>query len=183
LGKQNLSNFNIIPWEGINEGYHFKLQLPLMQKHPSEVARIEVSIDGTLSKNLQPIESLENAAIETFGIQKPLIYLKTATRAIVKGLAAEKAKQNMTQNMENGFAFFTRLAADLLIDTTENADLRTSRFFPATASIREIHLEEGTYDIQINYYNHNNHLLHTDERTEVHLEADHLNVIESSYLN
>jgi hypothetical protein len=183
LGKQNLSGFNIIPWDGINEGYHFKLQLPSMQKEPSEVDRIEVVIDGISTQNLQPIESLENAAVETFGIQKPLLYLKTATRAVAKGLAAEKAKQNMTQNMDDGFAFFTRLAADLLIDTTENADLRISRFFPAQASVREIHLNEGTYDIRINYYDQTNRLLHTDERTEVRLEADHLNVIESSYLN
>jgi hypothetical protein len=183
LGKQNLSGLNVIPWQGINAGYHFKIQLPLMEKNPSKVDRIEVLVGERSALKLEPIESLENVAVETFGIQKPLIYLKTATRAVAKGLAAEKAKQNMTQNMEGGMAFFTRIAADLLIDNTENADLRISRFFPAMASIREIPLDEGLYDIRINYYDQNDQLLHSDERNEVHLEAGRLNVIESAYLN
>jgi hypothetical protein len=131
----------------------------------------------------QRIESLENVAIETFSIQKPLIYLKTILRAVAKGLAAEKAKQKMTENMDGGMSFFTRIAADLLVDSTENADLRVSRFFPAEAAIREIHLDEGTYNIAVKYYSTSGKVIHTDERTGVRLEAGRLNVIESSYLN
>jgi len=183
LGKQNLSGLNMIPWQGIGEGYHFKIQLPYMQKRPSRVGHIEVIVAAVANENLQRLESLENVAVETFGIQKPIIYLKTITRAVVKGLAAEQAKQDMTKNMDSGAAFFTRLAADLMVDQTENADLRVSRFFPAEAAIREIHLDEGTYDININYYGIKGTLLHTDKRTGVYIAADHLNVLESAYLN
>lgn len=183
LGKQNLSGLSIIPWHGINEGYHFKVQLPHMEKRPSKVGRIAVEVSGVTSENLQRLESLENVAIETFSIQKPLIYLKTILRAVAKGLAAERAKQKMTENMDGGMSFFTRLAADLLVDSTENADLRVSRFFPAEAAIREIHLDEGTYTITIKYYTTGGKLLHADERAGVRLEAGRLNVIESAYLN
>jgi len=85
--------------------------------------------------------------------------------------------------MDSGMAFFTRLAADLLVDSTENADLRVSRFFPAEAAALELHLEEGTYDIRINYYNTQGRLLHTDNRVGVRIEAGRLNVLESSYLH
>ncbi|MEN7972356.1 MAG: hypothetical protein ABFR47_00825 [Verrucomicrobiota bacterium] len=183
LGKQNLAGLNAIPWQGINEGYHFKVQLPYMQRHPSRVGHIEVAVAGVANKNLQRLESLENAAIETFSIKKPIIYLKTITRSVAKGIAAEQAKQDMTKNMDSGAAFFTRLAADLMVDQTENADLRVSRFFPAEAAIREIHLDEGTYDIRVNYYDAKSVLLHTDERTGVYIAADRLNVLESAYLN
>jgi hypothetical protein len=183
LGKQNLSGLNFIPWDGISEGYHFKLQLPDMVRRSSKVGRIEVVIEGMTSQTLQPLESLENAAIETFGIKKPLIFLKTITRAVIKGLAAEEAKQQMTENMDGAVAFFTRLAADLLVDSSENADLRVSRFFPAKASIREIHLFEGAYDIRINYYDHAGKILYTDERLGYPIKANHLNVLESAYLN
>ena len=135
LGKQSLSDLSMIPWEGITEGYHFKIQLPYMEKKPSRVDHIKVEVIGAGGTFLQPLESFENAAIEAFSIKKPLIYLKTVTRAVIKGLAAEKAKQDMTENMDSSFAFFTRLAADLMVDTTENADLRVSRFFPAEAAI------------------------------------------------
>jgi uncharacterized protein len=183
LGKQNLSGLSIIPWHGVNAGYHFKIQLPRMQKRPSKVGRIEVVAAGAAPENLQRLESLENVAIETFSIKKPIIYLKTVTRSVVKGLAAEQAKQKMTENMDGGMAFFTRIAADLMVDQTENADLRMSRFFPAEAAVREIHLDEGVYDIEINYYSTNGALLHTDERTGVSIGAGKLNVLESSYLN
>jgi hypothetical protein len=183
LGKQNLDGLTFWPWPGIAAGYHFKLQLPYMQRRPSNVDRVEVVIAGGPAQNLERIESLENAAIETFGIKKPLIFLKTITRAVAKGLASEQAKQKMTENMDDGIAFFTRLAADLMVDQTENADLRLSRFFPANASFGEIHLKEGTYDITVNYYRAGGALLHTDERSGVVVESGRLNVLESSYLN
>ena len=183
LGKQHLSGLGAIPWPGIGEGYHFKIQLPHMEKHPSKVGRIEVEVAGLATENLQRLESMENVAIETFSIQKPIIFLKTITRAVVKGLAAEQAKQQMTKNMDGGMAFFTRLAADMLVDSTENADLRLSRFFPAEAAVRELHLDEGTYDVRIKYYTSGGKLLHIDERIGVDIKANRLNVLESSYLN
>jgi hypothetical protein len=183
LGRQSLHDLQVIPWHGVSEGYHFKIQLPEMQRRPSPVKRIEVQVGTRGTEPLHRIESLENTAVETFAIRKPIIYLKTVTRAVAKGLAAEQAKQKMTQNMDSGMAFFTRLAADLMVDTTENADLRVSRFFPAEAAIREMHLKEGTYDININYYGTGNTLLHTDKHPGVLLEAGRLNVLESAYLN
>jgi hypothetical protein len=183
LGKQRLDGLNVLNWPGIEEGYHFKFQLPSMHRRPSNVNRIEVKVSDGPQQQLYPLESLENAAVETFGIKKPLIYLKTVTRAVTKGLAAERSKERMTENMGGGTAFFSRILTDLVVDQTENADLRVSRFFPAQASIREIHLDEGVYDIQINYYGAGGTLLHTDERTGVRLEAGQLNVLESAYLN
>jgi hypothetical protein len=89
----------------------------------------------------------------------------------------------MTKDMGEGLAFLTRLFAALAVDQTENADLRMSRFFPAEAAVREIHLEEGVYDITINYYTTTGALLYSDERPGVRLEAGRLNVLESVYLN
>ena len=183
LGKQDLSGLSIIPWNGVEPGYNFKFQLPYMQKRPTKVDRIELEITGVPAEQLHRIESIENVAIETFSIKKPLIYLKTLTRAVVKGLATQKTTEQMTQNMDGGAAFLTRIATSIAVMQTENADLRLSRFFPANAAIREVHLEEGTYDIKVNYYSPGGTLLYTDERPGVTVEAGTLNVLESAYLN
>jgi hypothetical protein len=183
LGKQNLSGLTVIPWPGITPGYNFKFQLPRMEKRPSEVYRIEVVASATETDTLQRLESLENVAIETFSIQKPLIYMKTLTRAVVKGLAAQTATEQVTDNMNSGWAFVTRMATTAIVNTTENADLRGSRFFPADAAISELHLKEGVYDLSVNYYSAGGKLIHTDKRTGFSVEADKLNVLESSYLN
>ncbi|MDZ8119344.1 hypothetical protein [Pontiella agarivorans] len=183
LGKQELNGLSAIPWPGVKAGYNFKFQLPKMLKHPSQVNRIDAEIESVGTSSLQRLESLENAAVETFGIRKPLIYMKTLTRAVVKGLATQTATEQATDNMDSGLAFFTRLATTALVNRTENADLRISRFFPADASIREIHLPEGLYNIRIKYYDLAGKLLFTDERNGVSIKAGKLNVLESAYLN
>ena len=183
FGDQELDGLNLIPWPGINAGYHFKFQLPSIQRRPSYVRHIEVSVSGTAPHPLEPIESLENAAAETFSIRKPIIYLKTLTRAVSKGLATERAKQRMTQGMGEGVAFITRLATDLVTDQTENADLRISRFFPAEAAVCELHLDEGIYDIQIDYYDEDGGLIYSDLKPAVSIVRGKLNLLESAYLN
>lgn len=183
LGKQRLDGLNALFWPDVPAGYHFKFQLPSMHRRPSNIGRIEVEVEGGPALPLQPLESLENAAIETFSIKKPIIYLKTLTRAVTKGLLSEQAKQEMTQDMDDGVAFLLRIFTDVMTDQTENADLRVSRFFPADAAIRELHLDEGVYDIRVNYYGYDGRLIHSDEQNGVRLEAGRLNVLESAYLN
>ena len=183
LGNQTLTGLNFISWPGVQAGYHFKIELPHIRKRPSRVERIEIAVNGTAPKKLQRLESLENAAVETFNIKKPLIYLKTIVRTVSKGIASEKAKTDMTKDMDKGAAFFTRLFTDLAIDQTEHADLRMSRFFPAEAAVREIHLDQGVYDILVNYYSAGGTLIHSDIHNGVEIKADQLNVLESAYLN
>lgn len=183
LGKQELAGLQTIPWIGLDAGFHFKLQLPSMKKQPSKVGRIEVVVNQRPAEPLEQLESLERAATETFAIQKPLIFLKTITRSVLKGLAAEQAKQQMTKGMGDGGAFFARIAADLVIDSTENADLRISRFFPAAAHIRELHLPPGTYTVTINYYNTSGLLIKSDVHPDINLQPGHLTLVESAHLN
>jgi uncharacterized protein len=183
LGGQELSNLSFLPWPGVNPGYHFKFQLPYLVKRPSLVGRIEVITDTGHVKELSPIESLENAAIEAFRIKKPILYLRAVTRSVSKGIAAEQAKAELTRDMDSNVAFFTRILTDIAVDSTENADRRISRFFPARASVAELHLNEGTYSIRVNYYSRSGTLLYTDLHSSVTIKADQLNILQSAYLN
>lgn len=183
-GKQKVEDFNVIPWDGIKEGYHFKFQLPKMNLRSSKITKIQVVIDGQPAGELKTIESIEKVALETYKIKEPIIYLKTITRSIIKGLFAEKRKEEMTARISNNLlGFAARLATDALVDATENADLRISRFFPAKAMINEILVEPGIHHIQIEYYGCNNTLLFTDDLGEKEFKADELNLIESYYLD
>ena len=179
-----LANMHIIPWPGANAGYHFKVELPRMERRPSDVARITVDLGADTTLELQRIESIENVAVETFEIKKPLIYLKAITRAVVKGLAAEAGKEEMTEDMDDELlSFLVRLFTDIAVDMTESADLRMSRFFPANAFVGEAHIQEGIYPVTVRYYDYGNRLLLKDERGNVKIEAGRLNVVQSAYLN
>ena len=178
------ATLDIINWSGIQKGYHFKFQLPYMDIRKSQVAKIKVFVDDKLELELEPIESVENVALETYKVKEPLIYLKTITRSVVKGLLSEKAKAKLEQQTGGGYlGLASRLATDVAVDATENADLRISRFFPAKALIGEIEVESGIHNIKVEYYSQNGTLLFIDNIGEKEIRKSGLNLIESFYLD
>ncbi|MDP8203583.1 MAG: hypothetical protein P9L95_03520 [Candidatus Tenebribacter mawsonii] len=183
-GKQNLETLDLINWKDIKKGYHFKFQLPHLKTRKSNIGRIEVLIDGITATDLQQIEDIEKVALETFKIKEPLIYLKTITRTILKGLFAAKRKQEMEKKINNDLlGFVARLATDAIVDATENADLRISRFFPAKTSVTEIEVTPGMHNIKVKYYSHNGTVLFVDDIGDQNISKSELNLFESFYLN
>ncbi len=147
------------PYPGVDGGYRFKFQLPRMELRGSNVQRIRVVVDGQPMGDLGLFENIEQVALDTFQIRYPLIFLKTVTRTIVKGVLAEEAKDRMQQAGEQSGSvagliggFAASLATDVAVDASEQADLRMSRYFPAFAYVREIDLPPGEYQIEIEYF-------------------------------
>jgi hypothetical protein len=183
-GKQSLETLDLINWSDVKKGYHFKFQLPFMKTRKSNIGRIEVIVDGNSAADLQQIEDIEKVALETFSIKEPLIYLKTITRTVIKGLFAAKRKQEMEKKINNELlGFAARLATDAIVDATENADLRISRFFPAKTSITEIEVTPGIHNIKIKYYSKNGSVLFVDDLGDKDITRSGLNLFESFYLN
>lgn len=88
-----------------------------------------------------------------------LVYLKSGGRALLKFLAAEKAKSALKKKGEDedgkkegsGTTFVNILgsiAVDLLVGATERADVRTWRTLPAQFQLARIHLAPGTYRVR-----------------------------------
>ncbi len=87
-----------------------------------------------------------------------LIYLKSGGRALLKFLAAEKAKSAIKKKSgENGSSetsgdrltnFLSSLAIDLVVGATESADVRTWRTLPAQFQIARIFLPPGEYAVR-----------------------------------
>ena len=183
-GKQSLETLDLINWSDVKKGYHFKFQLPFMKTRKSNIGRIEVIVDGNSVADLQQIEDIEKVALETFSIKEPLIYLKTITRTVIKGLFAAKRKQEMEKKINNELlGFAARLATDAIVDATENADLRISRFFPAKTSVTEIEVTPGIHNIKIKYYSKNGSVLFVDDLGDKDITRSGLNLFESFYLN
>ncbi len=183
-GKQNLKTLDVINWSGMKQGYHFKFQLPFMKKRGSNIGRIEVIIDGNTASDLQQIEDIEKVALETFKIKEPIIYLKTITRTVIKGLIAAKGKEEMGKKISNPLlGFAARLATDAIVGATENADLRIARFFPAKTSITEIEVTPGVHNIKVKYYSKNGSVLFVDDLGDKNISRSGLNLFESFYLN
>jgi hypothetical protein len=117
-----------------------------------------VLVDGSPIGTLERIESIQKVAQETFEVRKPLIYLKTITRVVVKGILAERGKEQLQRATADAGALgllgsiAAGIATDVAVDVSEQADLRISRYFPAFAYIGEFEVPEGEHTITIRYY-------------------------------
>ena len=176
------ANANVVFWPGIEEGYHFKLQLPYMVERESLVKSVFVSVDNGELTKLLPFESIERIARVTYEVKEPLIYLKTITRTIIKGILAERAKERMSGRSGGLFALVGRIATDLVVDASEEADLRISRYFPATAYVGRFYVAPGLHTIRIEYYAADSQLLYSDIIDDFEVGRDGLNLLETAYL-
>lgn len=182
-GNEPYEFVDTIYWPGLSKDYHFKFSLPFMRRRDSQVTRIRIYVNNSRVAELEKIEDIGNIAIETFNVKAPLTYLKSVTRSVVKGLLAERAKREMQARTGAIEGFLLRVATDIAVDISENADLRAARFFPAEAHIGEIELEPGLYDIRIEYLNRYNSILLRDIKEQYEVKAGELNLINSFYLN
>ena len=174
-------------YPGVEGGYRFKFQLPRMEMRGSEVERIRVVVNGSPVGELQLLENIERVAEDTFEIREPLIFLKTVTRTIVKGIIAERGKEEMQAAGQNsgtmlGLAagLIGSVATDVAVDASEQADLRVSRFFPAYAYVGEWEVPPGEATVEIEYYGSGG-LLRVENRGTVNLQPGDLNFVTSFY--
>jgi hypothetical protein len=181
-GKKE-EKLEVIPWQDMKSGYHFKFSLPYMEKKGTEVGRIGIELNGGEVASLQTIESLENVAQETYKLHEGITYLKTIIRTVAKGLLNEKANEELDKKTGGGgWGELTRAITGAVVDISENADLRLSRYFPAKALVGEYLLDPGSYHLVIRYYSLDGRLLHSDDKGSINVGADSLNLYETFFL-
>jgi hypothetical protein len=182
-GKKE-EKLEVIPWRDMKDGYHFKFSLPYMEKKGTVVTRVAIELNGGEVASLQPIESLENVAQETYKLHEGITYLKTIIRTVVKGILNEKANEELDKHTGGGiWGSLTRAATSVAVDASENADLRLSRYFPAEALVGECLVDPGTYHLVLRFYSADGRLLHSDDKGSVSVNADSLSLYESFFLN
>jgi len=166
----------------VGEGYHFRFSVPYIAPIPSQIKSVRVVVDDGDSYELDKIESIDQIATETFKVKEPIIYLKSLTRTIVKGIAAEKQKKRMREKNPGLGGMLMSLATDVAVDLTENADLRISHFFPSTAVIGEVSLPAGNHFFKINYYNASGLIIYSENIGVRNIQPNQLNLVETDYL-
>jgi hypothetical protein len=151
---------------GLRTGYTFKCQVPYIIANGSRVARIAVLIDGLPAGDLAMLESLENAAIETYKVKEPITNMKTVIRSTVKGIATGMATQEAEKRATAAGGLFAGIAASVLgeaanvaVASTEQADLRYARYLPARAYVGEFEVDPGSHRVMVQYFDRENNLL------------------------
>ncbi|TVR70276.1 MAG: hypothetical protein EA427_06260 [Spirochaetaceae bacterium] len=186
LGRipQGLASFY---FPGVEGGYRFKFELPRLHPRGSEVTHIRVVADGRVLGEVEMLENMEEIALDTYRIKEPIVFIKTVTRTLVKSLVGARAGQAMRQaGSESGTAIgmiagiLGSIATEIVLDASEQADLRVSRYFPAYAYVGEWDLPAGEYEIDVEYYR-GGQLLYVDRLGRVPVSPRSPNLL-SSYL-
>ncbi len=170
----------VLPWKDMKPGYHFKCTIPRLIARGSAVTHVRVIVDDKLAFSLECIESLENAARETFRIRQPMILLRTGIRVLMKGVAVHQARQEIKKEAkDDAMGDFLAFLAMEAVMATEIADCRISRFFPARAYVGEVDVTPGTHAVRVEYLGADKQVLYTHDLGAVEARGGSLNVKES----
>ncbi|MCB9209179.1 MAG: hypothetical protein H6612_00620 [Ignavibacteriales bacterium] len=172
-----------IPIPGIKYGWNFKFEFPQIISSNSEVTSIEVFVDSSKVGELQLLENMNNVAEKTFESQKSIIYFKTITRALIKGIGASALGRTIKKETDDGILGDILVGiANAAVDATEGADLRSWRTMPGFCYVGEFKITEGTYDIEIRFLNQFNQPILSTYYDDYIIKSG-LNLLEAYHFN
>jgi len=174
-----------IPWVGVPSGIHAKLAIPKLQRRGSVVNKIEVYVDGGYNTNLFKLESLENIEFETFKRRENITFMKSLARTVSKAILNEAANKELDKKTGGGiFGSLTRLVTGAIINSTENADLRISHYFPGFAYYGYVTISPGVHNMEIVYKDKFNKTIETKKLDNYYVpDNKKINLIETTFLN
>lgn len=140
-----------IPFPGIGGGYNFKFSFPRMILPPSYIKNIEVYSDSVYLGRLDLLEDIGRVAEKTFESSKAITYFKTAARAVLKGLSANKIGRKLQGDNNSFIGDLILLLTNAAVDITENADLRLWRTTPGFCYAGEFPVTEGEHNIEVRF--------------------------------
>jgi len=169
----------------IGEGHWVKIALPEMESRYSDISKVTLVLDDGDGFEFELLEDIDAVAKETFKIHQQVIYLKTVIRASLKTASSavlDVAAQE-TEGKEGLFLWLLSLFTQVLAETSEQADIRISRYFPARVYIGGINLNPGTYSFRVNYYNRNGHEIASIRRENIEVKENALNLAQTVCFN
>lgn len=142
-------------------------------------------LDHLYKSSLEKIESIENIAMDTFIQHSSVIYSRALIRAIGKtlktgvlSLASGLTDDSQLSTVLSVLSF----ASQVTDEVTEQADLRTSRFFPANIYVGGITLEPGEYTVVVTFKGASDQVLSISTYYNVKVSAKSANIVEAMCL-
>lgn len=106
----------------------------------------EVDTVHARAETAENITAIASTALEE---RLTLTYLKAGGRAVLKFLAAERAKADLKKHESKRANVLGSIAIDLLVGATEQADTRTWRTLPAEIRLARVAVPAGNYTCSV----------------------------------
>ena len=186
--SESLSDFNSMIIPGLAPGGLLKLEFPKMESRPSPVDKVVIKLNGQEENHLYMLEDLQQIVRKSFESKKNLIISKTILRATIKFITSQGGAAIISEALSgndpgtgNFLGSLFSILGSVAMETTENADLRISHFFPAHAWVSEFTVEPGTYQVELEYRN-GDKLISSVDLGQMEFRKDKLNFIENYML-
>ena len=166
----------------------YKLALPRMEKRPTAITYVTVTATSLttgerFTQTLEKLESMEAICADTFQQKYSLLFTKALLRSIAKTAANTTFHTISHEADDKGVAaLFTMLdiATKVSNELTERADVRTSRYFPAYASVTGMTVPPDDYAVNIQFFAGKG--VTYQETKHVSVRAGALNFVEAACL-
>lgn len=155
-------------------GYTFKLALPRFAPRPSQIASVEVLIDGR-PQPLALAEDIEVIARRVLEDRLPLIQAKAVARALAKAKADQEAKKKLGKG---GLNRLLKFGLDEVVKASERADLRCWRTLPAKVYIGRFSLDPGPHRVRLKFSSSGGKILQEMDFPKFNLERRGYKVLE-----
>lgn len=171
-----------IPIPGIKYGWNFKFEFPQIIEEGTEVYGIEVLIDSVYYGEMELLENMCNIAAKTFETEKGITYFKTVARAVLKGIGSSSLGRTIKKDVKGTLGDILVGVVNVVVDATENADLRSWRTMPGYCFVAEFQMEKGIYNIEIRFLNQFGEVI-SNKTIEKYKVTSRLNLVEAVHLN
>jgi len=123
--------------------------IPQMVERTSQAAVFSVAVNGD-SKITEPFSNTKISLKKDLENGQTATLIRTATRVIVRTVAANKAKEKMRAATGGGWAnLLLNVSTDIATGALEEADLRLGSAMPLTLQIARIPVEPGKHSVKI----------------------------------
>jgi uncharacterized protein len=133
----------------------FQVALPKFKSRRGPARSYAIQAQGVedtmpmVSAQAELAEDVTAIAEKALDDRLAFIYLKSGGRALLKFLAAEKAKAELKKRNDQVANLLGSIAVDIAVAVTERADLRAWRTLPAEFQLARLNLAPGKYRLRI----------------------------------
>lgn len=159
-----------------------KLSYPVMTVRPSNVRSVKFLVDGKMQTEMDLLENIDRIVFDTFRPRQELAISKTIMRNYVKNFAtqvydaaaADKKADKNASSLWTVLGLITRVTNVI----SEQADVRSSHFFPSKAWGTGIDVALGLHSVSIQFCSYNGNVLFQKD-TDIEVKEGQTNLVDA----
>lgn len=179
-GPQKVQNDNRIFLS--EEDFYMKISLPELRMYQSQVNRVTITVDDSLTSQALLIEEMDRVAEEVYNVKKPIIYARTYVRSFLKAIGTRAAQKKIEKKNEN-LGKLMGVMSVVTQEATEKADLRGWQTMPGKVRVKLLKLPAGEHHIKVDYLGIGGSLYSETDTLSVSSDPYELKLVETLYWN